>query len=154
VRVVDDVGKQLGIMSLEEALQIARERNLDLVQVTEKVEPPVCKIIDYGKYLYFQEKKQRKARKQTGGQLKQIRISLAISPHDLEIKAKMAEKFLKGGDKVRIEMPLRGREKSLAEFAKGKMDKFLEILEGFLPIKIERELKKEPRGLTMIISKK
>jgi len=141
-------------MSLQEALQIANERNLDLVQVTEKVEPPVCKILDYGKYLYSEQKRRRKAEKQKGGQLKQIRLSFVISLHDLEIKAKMAEKFLKKGNTVRIEMPLRGREKSLHEFAKGKMDKFLETLQGICPIKIERELKREPRGLTLIVSKK
>lgn len=152
MRVIDEAGKQLGIMDLREALQIAQERNLDLVQVTEKVEPPVCKIIDYGKYFYSEEKKRKKAQKQTG-QLKQIRISFAISQHDLEVKAKMAEKFLKKGNKVRIEMQLRGRERSLQEFAREKMKKFLEILENICQIKIEREIKLEPRGLTMIITK-
>lgn len=152
MRVIDENGKQIGILNLEEALRIARERNLDLVQVTEKVEPPVCKIIDYGKYLYLKEKRERKLGKKIGGQLKQIRLSFAISLHDLEIKAKIAEKFLKKGDKVKIEMPLRGREKTLVDFARGKINKFLEILEKLCPIEVERELKKEPRGLTMIIS--
>lgn len=153
MRVIDETGKQLGIMDLREALQIARERNLDLVQVTEKVEPPVCKITDYGKYIYSEEKKKRKGQKQTGGELKQIRLSFAISLHDLEIKVKMAEKFLKRGDRVMVRMLLRGREKALHRFAEEKIKKFLEILEKSSPIRIERELKREPRGLTIIIAK-
>lgn len=154
VRVIDETGKQLGIMPLQEALQIARGRNLDLMQVTERVEPPVCKLMDYGKYIYSEQKKARKeAQKQKSGQLKQIRISLGISPHDLEVKAIQAKKFLKRGDKVRIEMRLRGREKSFGQLAREKMSKFTEILKGSVAIKIERELKKEPRGLTIIISK-
>ncbi len=139
-------------MNLPEALQITRERNLDLVQVTERVEPPVCKIIDYGKYLYREQKKQKEAKKQTG-QLKQIRISFKISVHDLETKANLAEKFLKKGNRVLIAMPLRGREKSLRGFAREKMNKFLEILQNLTPIKIEREIKSEPRGLTIFIVK-
>lgn len=110
--------------------------------------------MDYGKYLYSEQKKARKeAKKQKGGQLKQIRISFVISPHDLETKAHLAEKFLKKGNKVKVEMRLRGREKSFGQLAGEKMNKFLEILKGSATIKIERELKKEPRGLTIIISK-
>ena len=143
----------MGVVSLKEALQLARERNLDLVQVTEKVEPPVCKIVNYGKYLYGEEKKHRKEKHHRAGQLKQIRISFAISPHDMETKARMAGKFLKKGNIVKIDMPLRGRQRSLSDFAKGKVDQFLEILQKNHPIKIERELKKGPRGFTLIITK-
>jgi translation initiation factor IF-3 len=153
VRVIDESGKQLGIISLQEALRLARERNLDLVQVTEKVEPPVCKIIDYGKYLYRLQKKEKTAKIKKGSELKGIRLGFNISPHDLEIRAKLAEKFLKKGDKVRIEMILRGREKGLSRFAERKIHQFLEILESIIPIKIEKELKRESRGFTMIISK-
>jgi len=152
VRVVDQTGKQLGIFRLEEALRIARERNLDLIQITEKVEPPVCKIIDYGKYLYWLQKKERGAKKSS--QIKGIRLGFNISLYDLETRAHQAEKFLKKGNKVKVEMRLRGREKALGEFAKGKINQFLEILEKLIPIKTERELKREPRGFTMIISKK
>jgi translation initiation factor IF-3 len=106
--------------------------------------------MDYGKYLYSLQKKTKI--KKTG-ELKTIRLSFNISSHDLEIRAKQAEKFLKKGDKVRVEMRLRGREKALADFAKGKIKQFLEVLEGVVPVKIERELKKESRGLTMILSK-
>jgi len=153
VRVIDETGKQLGILPLQEALQIAQGRNLDLIQVTERVEPPVCKIMDYGKYAYLEEKKGKGAQKQKGGELKGIRLSFGISPHDLEIRVFQAEKFLKEGNKVRIEMVLRGREKAHGDFAKDKIRQFLEILEKLIPIKIERELKREARGFTMIITK-
>jgi len=152
--VVDEAGKQLGIMELEKALQIGRERNLDLIQITEKVEPPVCKIMDYGKYLYSLQKRERAAKIKRGGELKGIRLGFNISLHDLETRARQAEKFLKKGDRVRIELPLRGREKTLGDFAKEKVNKFLEILQNIIPIKVERELKREIRGLTMIIAKK
>jgi len=153
VRVVDETGKQLGVMSSGEALQIAKGRNLDLIQVTEKVEPPVCKIGDYGKYLYSLQKKERRVKIKRAGEIKGLRLSFNISLHDLEIRAHQAEKFLNKGDKVKIEMRLRGREKGLSGFAKEKINKFLEILKGLIPIQIERELKKESGGLTMIIAK-
>ncbi len=141
-------------MSTQEALQIARERDLDLVQVTEKVEPPVCKIMEYGKYLYSLQKKERAAQTKRAGEIKGIRLGFNISLHDLETRAHQAEKFLKRGDKVRIELPLRGRERGLSEFAKGKVNQFLETLEKSVSFKIEKELKRETRGLTMIIAKK
>ncbi len=153
IRLIDETGKQMGVVGLEEALRIARERNLDLIQVTEKVAPPVCKIGDYGKYLYREEKKNKATKKQKGGELKGLRLTFNISLHDLETRARQAEKFLKRGDKVRIELVLRGRERALQNFAREKINKFIEILKGITPIKIEREIKKESRGLTMIISK-
>ena len=154
VRVIDETGKQLGIMNLGEALRTARERNLDLIQVTEKVEPAVCKIMDYGKFLYSLHKKEKAAKIKRTGELKGIRLGFNISLHDLETRVNLAEKFLKKGDRVRVELPLRGRERGLQDFAKGKINQFLETLEKRLPIKVERELKKESRGLTMIVSKK
>lgn len=142
-------------MELEKAIQIAKERGFDLIQVTEKVSPPICKIMDYGKYLYQQKKKEKTAKQhQKGSELKGIRLGFGISEHDLEIRAKQAEKFLKKGNKIRIEMKLRGREKALGQFAKEKVNKFLEILNNLIPIKIEGELRRQPRGLTMIVSKK
>ena len=154
VRLIDETGKQLGVLALEKALQIAEERGFDLIQVTEKVEPPVCKLMDYGKYLYQLQKKEKSAKHHKAGILKGIRLTFAISEHDLEVRTHQAEKFLKGGDKVRIEMRLKGREKAHQEFAREKIKKLLETLEKSMPIKIERELKKEFRGLTMIITKK
>lgn len=153
VRLIDETGKQLGVVPFEKAAQLAIERKLDLIQVTEKVEPPVCKLGDYGKYLYQEEKKERGTHKNKGGELKGIRLTFNISLHDLETRVHQTEKFLKKGDRVRIELPLRGREKALQDFAKEKIEKFLEILKETVPIKIEREIKREPRGFTMIISK-
>ena len=154
VRIIDETGKQIGILPLTKALRMSRERNLDLIQVTEKVEPPICKIMDYGKYLYQQKKKEKLAKPHKGGELKGIRLGFGISEHDLKIRALQAGKFLKEGNKVRIEMQLRGRQKALRGFAEEKIKNFLEVLEKLIPIRIERELKKKPRGLTMIISKK
>ncbi len=154
VRLIDENGKQIGVVALEKALQTAKERNLDLIQITEKVEPPVCKITEAGKYQYLLQKKEKKVNVKKMGELKGIRLGFNISLHDMEIRVRQAEKFLKKGDKVRIEMRLRGREKRLAEFAKTKFNQFLEILEKSIPIKLERELKREARGLTMIITKK
>jgi len=138
---------------LEKALQLARERGLDLIQVTEKVEPPVCKIMDYGKYLYLEEKKRKEQKKIKAGQLKVIRLGFAISLHDLQTKADQAEKFLNQGQKIKLELILRGREKALANFAKEKINQFLEILKERVDFKIERELKREPKGFTLILVK-
>ncbi len=152
VRLIDENGKQLGIVSLEEALRLARERNLDLIQVTEKVDPPVCKIMEYGKYLYWLQKKEKGVKR--GVEIKGIRLGFNISLHDLETRANQAEGFLKKGDRVKVEMILKGREKALSDFAKGKIHQFIEILEKKIPIKIDRELKKEFKGFTLLISKK
>lgn len=139
-------------MEKEKALQIARERSLDLVQITEKVDPPVCKIMDYGKFLYQQEKKKRKESKKVRTEIKNVRISYTISDHDLEIKGNQIVEFLEEGHKIRIEMRLIGRQKSLTDFARKKMEKFLEMLSNLTDYRIDREIRKEPRGLTVIIS--
>lgn len=139
-------------MNIFEAIDLAKSKGLDLIQVTEKVEPPVCRIANYGKYLYTQQKKDKKI-KQPHNELKEIRVGFNISQHDIDVKAKQAEKFLKEGDKVKISMVLRGREKALGHFAKQKIDYFLDNLNSLIPIKTERDLKREARGFTMIISK-
>ncbi len=155
IRLIDETGKQIGIVSLVEALQSARERNLDLIQVTTKAEPPVCKIMDYGKFLYSLQKKEKIAIKRVKGvgELKGIRVGFNISPHDMKVKGNLAEKFLKKGNKVRVELILRGREKAFGDLAREKISRFLETLNESYPIKIERELKREPRGFSTIISK-
>ena len=154
VRLIDEKGEMLGIVTLQQALVKAHEANLDLIEISEKTVPPICKITDYGKFSYQQGKKEKKMSKgQRAGEIKGIRLSFAISPHDMETRSKAVEKFLKSGYKVRIEMVLRGREKGLSEFAKQKLLKFLEVLQTTAPIKIERELKMEARGWTMIIAK-
>jgi len=151
---VDETGKQLGVMKLKDALRTAWGRNLDLVQVTEKVQPPVCKITDYGKYLYSEEKKKKQTKVKKGGELKGIRLSFNISPHDLGIRANQAEKFLKRGDKIRIEIILRGRQRALQDIARGKITQFLEILNQRVPTKTERDIQRRGRKLIMIIAKK
>ena len=155
VRVIDKDGKQLGVFDLTQALRQSREAGLDLIQVTDKVEPPVCKIMDYGKYVYQEKKKEKKQRHQQSSELKNIRLTFNISEHDLETRIKAAQKFLDKGHKVRLEMVLRGRQKSynLTNFAKEKIGHFLEILKQTTPIKVERDLKRQARGLTMIITK-
>jgi translation initiation factor IF-3 len=152
VRVIDNEGNQLGIFDLNQALEKAHQKGLDLIQITDKVEPPICKITDYGKFLYALKKKE-KQHKQKTSELKNIRLSFNISTHDMETRAKSAEKFLRKGHKVRIEMRLKGREKALLSFAKDKLNNFLGSLKEQIPIKVEKEIKRETRGLTTIIAK-
>lgn len=152
MRVIDEQQKQLGVMNIFQAIDLAKSKDLDLIQVTEKVEPPVCRIGNYGKYLYSLQKKEKKI-KPRGGDLKELRLTYNISPHDMEVRAKQAEKFLKDGDKVKVSLVLRGRQKAFGYLAKDKIQFFLNIINELLPIKTERELKKEPRGFTTIISK-
>ncbi|HOI59724.1 MAG TPA: translation initiation factor IF-3 [Candidatus Pacearchaeota archaeon] len=154
VRVVDEQGVQLGVVPTREALRMAEERNLDLIQVTEKVDPPVCRIGDYGKYLYSLKKKDKNSKVKTG-ELKSIRLSFNISDNDLKTRANNAIKFLKNKEKVKIDLRLKGREKGLEGVGKEKINKLIEIIQSQeIEIKIEKELKKEPKGLSMIISKK
>ena len=153
VRVISETGEQLGVMNIFLAIDLAKSKGLDLIQVTEKVEPPVCRIANYGKYLYSLQKKEKKI-KPKGGELKEIRLTYNISPHDMEVRAKQAEKFLNDGDNVKVNMSLRGREKAMGGFATEKVKLFLANLNSLIPIKTERELKREPRGFTMIVSKK
>lgn len=150
---ISETGEQLGVMNIFDAIDLAKSKELDLIQVTEKVDPPVCRIGDYGKYLYSLQKKEKKIHVKTKTELKEIRLGFNISPHDSEVKAKQAEKFLKEGDKVKVNMVLRGREKAMGDYAKNKVLLFLETLNLLIPIKVERELKREPKGFTTIISK-
>lgn len=138
---------------MQEALKIAREKNLDLIQVTEKVEPPVCKLGQYGKFLYQLEKKERQTKRPTGGGLKEVRLTFNISLHDMETRANQAAKFLLRGDRVRLTVRLRGREKALGKFTQEKINQFIELTKKLVPLKIERGVQMEPRGLSMIINK-
>ncbi|MCX6791105.1 MAG: translation initiation factor IF-3 [Candidatus Gribaldobacteria bacterium] len=154
VRLIDEKGEQIGVVDFEEAKTRAKAADLDLIQVTEKVDPPVCKIMDYGKYLYQLEKKERKGKSvQHAGEIKNIRLSFKISEHDMQTRAVAAEKFLKKGYKIRVEMVLRGREKYMGDFPKKRMKVFWDILNTAIPIKMERELKMEARGITMIVAR-
>lgn len=154
VRVISETGEQLGVMNIFAAIDLAKSKGLDLIQVTEKVEPPVCRIADYGKYLYSAQKKERKIKVNTKvTKLKEIQLGFNISPHDIEVKAKQAEKFLKEGDKIKVNMVLKGREKAMGDLASKKVIFFLETTDKLIPVKVERDLKREPKGFTMIISK-
>nr|WP_223156867.1 translation initiation factor IF-3 [Thermosediminibacter oceani] len=111
VRVIDVDGKQLGIMPLKEALKIAQERQLDLVKVAPQAKPPVCKIMDYGKYKYEQSKREKEARKnQKVISIKEIRMSPNIEEHDFQVRVKNALRFLDDGNKVKVTIRFRGRE--------------------------------------------
>ncbi len=141
-------------MNIFAAIELAKSQGLDLIQVTEKVVPPVCRIANYGKYLYSAQKKERKIKVNTKiTKLKEIQLGFNISPHDIEVKAKQAEKFLKGGDKIKVNMMLKGREKAMGDLAAKKVIFFLETTDKLIPVKVERDLKREPKGFTMIISK-
>ena len=154
VRVISETGEQLGVMNIFEAIDMAKARGLDLIQVTEKVVPPVCRIANYGKYLYSLQKKERKIKVNTKiTKLKEIQLGFNIAPGDIETKAKQAEKFIKEGDKVKVTMVLKGREKAMGDLAKNKVLFFLETADKLIPLKVERELKREIKGFTIIISK-
>jgi len=111
VRVVGEKGEQLGIMPLKQALETARKHNLDLVEVAATAVPPVCRLLDYGKYRYEQAKKEREARKgQKASVLREVRVRPKIGIHDFEAKARQARKLLGGGDRVKVSVLFRGRE--------------------------------------------
>ncbi|MFC2022236.1 translation initiation factor IF-3 [Chloroflexota bacterium] len=111
VRVVGEKGEQLGVMPLEQAREVAKNRNLDLVEVAATAVPPVCRVLDYGKYKYEQAKKEREARKsQKISLLREVRLRPKIGDHDFEAKARIARKLLDGGDKVKVTIMFRGRE--------------------------------------------
>lgn len=148
---IDETDRQIGVVTLKEALESAWAKNLDLVQVTEKTVPPVVKITEYGKYLYALQKKDKSPKRTS--EVKGIRLSYNISLHDMEMRAAQAEKFLKKGDKVKIELRLRGREKAFGNLSKEKVGQFLDMLQKLVPCKIDKELKREQHGFTMIISK-
>jgi translation initiation factor IF-3 len=149
VRVIDENGVNLGVLSTEKAINMAKDSGLDLVEVTENVQPPICKIIDYGKFKYIQEKKEKKQQSsQKKSETKGVRIGLATSPHDLEIRARQIEKFFKEGHKVRIEMKLRGREKAHFDLAKEKLESFIKTMPG---AKQEDIIKRSPQGLSVNI---
>lgn len=151
VRVVDEDGKQLGLMTSRQANDIARERNLDLVEVAPQANPPVCRIIDYGKYKYEQSKREGEAKKkQKAAELKGIRMRPRIDEHDLMTKVNHARKFLSEGDKVKVTMLFRSREATHPEFARKSMDRLAdEVKEVGI---VERPPILEGRQMTMILS--
>jgi len=155
VRLVAEDGTQMGVFSLPEALKISLEKGVDLILVTDKTNPPICKLGDYGKYLYSLQKKEKKnIAGSHHSETKNLQLSFNISDNDIETRVNAAEKFLNKGDKVSVELRLRGRENQLSEVGIQKMNKFLDLLKARMEIKIDQDIKKEIKKLTMTISKK
>lgn len=155
VRVISPEGENLGIFPLKEALELAKSKGLDLIEVTSNLTPPVCKLGDYGKFLYQKMKKEREQRKKLKlGKLKIIRISSRISDHDLETKQSQIKKHLEKGRRVKIEMPLKGREKMFEEIAKEKLKEFLKKINEEVKIKSEGAITKKGGVFEVIIKKK
>ncbi len=153
VRVIDVNGEQLGIMSPKKALEIAQQKDLDLVMVAPKANPPVCRIMDYGKYRFDMAKKEKEARKhQRTINVKEVRLSANIEEHDMGVKAKHADKFLKAGDKVKVSIRFRGREMAHTSIGYDVMNRFVEMITQ--EHIIERKPKLEGRNMIMILAPK
>jgi len=151
--VVDSDGKQLGIMSSKQAFEMASERMLDLVKIAPLAKPPVCKIMDYGKFVFEQSKRDKEAKKnQKVISVKEIRFSPKIEAHDLNIKAKNAQKFLTDGNKVKVTIRFRGREVDHVAFGQKALERFFEIVKDYASI--EKSAKLEGRNMSMVLSPK
>ena len=153
IRVIGEDGEQLGIMSPREAMKIAQEAELDLVKIAPKAQPPVCKIIDYGKYRYELARKEKEAKKkQKIQETKELRITPNIEEHDFGFKAKNARKFLEDGNKVKITVRFRGREINNSKAGEAVLNKFIENLEDVATV--EKKPKLEGRNMFTILAKK
>lgn len=153
MRVVDQDGGQLGVMALKDALKLAEERDLDLVKIAPKAVPPVCKIIDYGKFRFEQSKREKEAKKnQKTVEIKEIRLSLNIDIHDIETKKKNAVKFLKEGNKVKVSIRFKGREMGHPELGLDVMRRF--AAEMGEVANVERAAKLEGRTMLMFLAPK
>ena len=153
VRVVADEGEQLGIMSGRDALNLALERHMDLVEIAPNAKPPVCRIMDYGKYRYEQQKREKDARKkQKTFDIKEVKLRPGIEDHDFDVKFKNAVRFLEDGDKVKVTIMFRGRELSHPELGEVLLTKMAKQLEDLAVI--ERAAKLEGKNMIMIVSPK
>ncbi len=153
VRLIDSEDKQIGVMAILEALEMAREKELDLVEIAPQAKPPVVKIIDFSKFLYHLNKKKKEEKKNTKtSQTKQIRFGPFIGEHDLAIKLKKAREFLAEGDKVKFAVRFAGRQITKKELGERVLNKVLDSLEDVA--KQEREMRMEGRQLVVIITKK
>ena len=150
---IDSEGNQLGVLQTKEAQRIADEKELDLVMISPNANPPVCRIMDLGKYIYEQSKKEKEAKKkQKITALKEIRCSLTIEENDISIKAKNARKFLLDGDKVKITVRFKGREAQLGHIGQKILDNFVSKLEDVCVV--EKPAKHEGRNMTMVLGPK
>ena len=153
VRVIAENGDQLGVMPVKEAMKLAQEAELDLVKIAPKAQPPVCKIIDYGKYRYELARKEKEARKkQKVVEIKEIRLSPNIDSNDLNTKMNAAKKFLSKGDKVKITLRFRGREMAHMNASKHILDDFAASL-GEIAV-VEKAPKVEGRSISMVLAEK
>jgi translation initiation factor IF-3 len=153
VRVVGEDGEQLGIMSSKEAMDLAREKNLDLVKIAPQAKPPVCKIVDYGKFKYEQARRDKEARKkQKVISVKEVRLSPNIEQNDINTKMKQASKFLEKGDKVKVTVRFRGREMAHTVVGREILDNFAKDLSEIA--QIEKPAKMEGRFMVMFLTPK
>ncbi|HLC90022.1 MAG TPA: translation initiation factor IF-3 [Patescibacteria group bacterium] len=155
VRLIDENGENLGVVATSQALSMAQEKGLDLVEVSPLAQPPVAKIINYSKLKYQEEKERRKEKaKQKKIEVKGIRLSLRISPHDIEIRLNQAKKFIGLDDKVRVEMLLKGRERQHFQQAREIINKFVADLNELIPVNLEQPLAAQGGKLSVLIGKK
>lgn len=153
IRVISDSGEQLGIMSAREAMGIAEEKGFDLVMISPAAQPPVCKIMDYGKFRFEQAKKQKEAKKnQKIVTLKEVRLSPTIDTHDMDVKAKSAISFLKEGDKVKVSLRFKGRQMTHTDQGLHVMKDFFSKVEDNAAM--EKSAKLEGRSMFMILTPK
>ena len=153
IRVIGENGDQLGIMSPKEAMKLAQEADLDLVKIAPKAQPPVCKIIDYGKYRYELARKEKEAKKkQKTVEVKEVRLSPNIETNDLNTKVNNAKKFISKGNKVKVTLRFRGREMAHVQQSKHFLDDFAQIL-GEIAV-IEKPAKMEGRSMSMVLTEK
>ncbi|MGL5150534.1 MAG: translation initiation factor IF-3 [Clostridium sp.] len=153
LRVIADDGSQLGIMAGRDAQKMAEEKDLDLVMISPTAKPPVCRIMNLGKYIYEQNKKEKEAKKnQKVTVIKEIRCSLTIEENDIAIKAKNARKFLLDGDKVKITVRFKGREAQLGHLGLKILEKFVSKLEDVCIV--EKAAKQEGRNMTLMVGPK
>jgi translation initiation factor IF-3 len=152
IRVIGDDGSQLGVMQSREALAIARSKGLDLIEVAPQAQPPVCKIIDYGKFKYEQAKRDKDAaKKHKQSDLKGIKMFPHIDQHDFDVKLKSAIKFLQDGDKVKVTIAFKGREITHPEFGRQQMEKIIAACSE-IGAQVEKPPALEGRQMTMILS--
>lgn len=153
VRLIDEKGNQMGIVSIAAAMSIADERGLDLVKIAPQVTPPVCKIMDYGKYRFEQGKREEEQRKnQKIIEIKEVRLSATIDTHDMEVKAKACTRFLQNGDKVKVSIRFRGRQITHGDIGLEVMNTFYEMVKDNAAI--DRPAKQEGRNMFMILTPK
>ncbi|HBG23070.1 MAG TPA: translation initiation factor IF-3 [Peptococcaceae bacterium] len=150
-RVIDSNGEQLGVLPVREGIRLAMEQNLDLVEVAPQVKPPVCRVMDYGKYKYEQSKKQKDARKkQRVITVKEVKMRPRIDVHDFQVKVRNAKRFLASGDKVKVTLMFRGREIAHASLGQGLCMKFYKELEEIAVM--EKVPKVEGRNMIMVLA--